>query len=396
MANIFISYSRKDEKFARQLAKSLSDLGADVWIDVDDIPAGMKWSTAIQQGLDVCDAGIVIITPTSMASHNVEDEWQYILDNKKPLIPILLQQTKIHFQLSRVQYVRFDNRPFDEALADLVHQFALKSIMLDKPSPKQPVTLTPMERLRQQITLPWLIGGGLVFIALVVLLLVLASQPETLTGLQQTQTRVASGPTNTRTPRPFVGDADLTSTEQMALFLAETELALTEFAPTFDAINATAAVLTQTAESFTPTPTPNRLNTLRATRTSGAATATAIALGTILPTENATQTPTPIPSLTPVSIACPGAPVSRLNNGMAAVIAPSPDQSMLDMNIRNEPAGLVIAQIREGSAIFIKGTPVCRNEFLWWFIETADGFVRGWAAEGALPDDYYLIPMLPG
>jgi hypothetical protein len=103
-----------------------------------------------------------------------------------------------------------------------------------------------------------------------------------------------------------------------------------------------------------------------------------------------------VPSLTPVSIACPGAPPSRLNNGMAAVIAPSPDESMLDMNIRNEPAGLVIAQIRQGSAIFIKGTPVCRSEFLWWFIETADGFVRGWVAEGALPDDYFIIPVLPG
>jgi hypothetical protein len=49
MARIFISYSRVDEAFARQLAKTLSEYGADVWIDVEDIPAGMKWSSAIQQ-----------------------------------------------------------------------------------------------------------------------------------------------------------------------------------------------------------------------------------------------------------------------------------------------------------------------------------------------------------
>jgi hypothetical protein len=36
---IFISYSRHDEDFARRLATSLSDMGADVWIDVEDIPA---------------------------------------------------------------------------------------------------------------------------------------------------------------------------------------------------------------------------------------------------------------------------------------------------------------------------------------------------------------------
>lgn len=53
MARVFISYSRKDEAFARWLAASLSQLGADVWIDIEDIPAGMKWSSAIQQGLDL-------------------------------------------------------------------------------------------------------------------------------------------------------------------------------------------------------------------------------------------------------------------------------------------------------------------------------------------------------
>ena len=35
MARLFISYSRADEAFARQLARSLSDLGADIWIDVE-------------------------------------------------------------------------------------------------------------------------------------------------------------------------------------------------------------------------------------------------------------------------------------------------------------------------------------------------------------------------
>ena len=59
MPRIFVSYSRSDESFARELATALSNLGADVWIDIEDIPAGMKWSTAIQQGLDTCDALLV-------------------------------------------------------------------------------------------------------------------------------------------------------------------------------------------------------------------------------------------------------------------------------------------------------------------------------------------------
>lgn len=129
---IFISYSRKDELFARQLAQSLSDRGADIWIDLEDIPAGMKWSSAIQQGLDTGEIIIVIISPESMTSRNVEDEWQYFLDNNKPVIPVLLRSAKIHFQLSRIQYIDFLNQPYDTALRQLLIELARKGVHLQQ------------------------------------------------------------------------------------------------------------------------------------------------------------------------------------------------------------------------------------------------------------------------
>jgi hypothetical protein len=107
VSKIFISYSRKDEAFARQLATSLSNAGAYVWLDVKDIPAGMNWSSAIQKGLDEADLMLVILSPDSMASANVENEWQYFLDAKKPVIPLLYRDTKVHFQLSRLQRIDF-------------------------------------------------------------------------------------------------------------------------------------------------------------------------------------------------------------------------------------------------------------------------------------------------
>lgn len=120
MARIFISYSRQDEDIARRIATDLDRLGADVWIDVDDIPPGVNWSTAVQEGLDTCDILILIISPESMASKNVTDEWQYFRDEEKIIIPVMWRSApRVHFQLRRIQYVNFNSQPYDAALREL-------------------------------------------------------------------------------------------------------------------------------------------------------------------------------------------------------------------------------------------------------------------------------------
>jgi hypothetical protein len=143
MARIFISYSRKDEAFGRRLATSLSQMGADVWIDIEDIPTGMKWSRAIQEGLDISDVLLVLISPDSMASGNVEDEWQYYLDQRKPIIPILLLPAKMHFQLSRMQYIDFNRQAYDKALSQLHAELGRKGVHLN-PLPKHATPTVPI------------------------------------------------------------------------------------------------------------------------------------------------------------------------------------------------------------------------------------------------------------
>jgi WD40 repeat protein len=120
MTKVFISYSRKDEEFARQLATDLDRFGASIWLDVDDIPPGVNWSSAVQQGLDTCDTLLLIISPDSMDSGNVTDEWQYFRDEHKPIIPIIYRITPtIHFQLRRIQYVDFMMQDYEIALGQL-------------------------------------------------------------------------------------------------------------------------------------------------------------------------------------------------------------------------------------------------------------------------------------
>lgn len=130
---IFVSYSRHDEAFARKIAVWLAKtLNMGVWIDVDDIQPGVKWSAAIQDGLDNCEVMVVILTPESMESINVEDEWQYFIDLGKPVVPILLRTTSIPYQLRRIQWIDFsDQDEYNNALRQLIVELRQQMKPLD-------------------------------------------------------------------------------------------------------------------------------------------------------------------------------------------------------------------------------------------------------------------------
>jgi WD40 repeat protein len=135
MAQVFISYSRADEEIARKIATDLDRLNLDVWIDTDDIPPGVNWSTAIQEGLDACEVLILIISPDSMASSNVTDEWQYFRDERKPIIPVQWRiAPKVHFQLRRIQYVDFSTQEYEAALDQLRQRLLESAIPTDEPA----------------------------------------------------------------------------------------------------------------------------------------------------------------------------------------------------------------------------------------------------------------------
>lgn len=117
---VFISYSRTDEPFVRRLSTSLQAISIPTWVDVKDIPRGANWSMAIQNGLDQSALMLLVLSPSSMSSQNVANEWQYYMDEKKPILPILYQPpTKTHFQLRRLQYIDFHTRSYDEGFREL-------------------------------------------------------------------------------------------------------------------------------------------------------------------------------------------------------------------------------------------------------------------------------------
>jgi CRP-like cAMP-binding protein len=114
---VFISYARADAPFATRLANSLLKQNIDVWIDTYRLTPGRSWARQIGEALDACQVMIVVLSPPSVASENVEDEWNYYLDQKKPTLCVRVEPCKVPYRLSKLQYIDFHETDFDQALA---------------------------------------------------------------------------------------------------------------------------------------------------------------------------------------------------------------------------------------------------------------------------------------
>src|SRR5688572_10559739 len=114
---IFFSYSRIDgSASALRLATDLKKKGFDVWIDQEDIRAGLEWDTEIEKALESCDYVLFLGTEKSVVSNNVLDEVYYALEQHKKVIPLIFVNSKIPFRLNRLQHIDF-TKDYDAALA---------------------------------------------------------------------------------------------------------------------------------------------------------------------------------------------------------------------------------------------------------------------------------------
>ena len=119
-ARVFLSYARIDVAFATRLGNGLLKQGIDVWLDVYRLEPGKSWARQIGEALDVCQTMLLVASPTSVASENVEDEWNYYLDQKKPVVVAMHTPCKVPYRLSKLHYVNFHETDYDQALARVV------------------------------------------------------------------------------------------------------------------------------------------------------------------------------------------------------------------------------------------------------------------------------------
>ena len=93
MADVFISYSRKDIAFARLLNEALGQSQLETWIDWARIPVGEKWWDEICSAIEHSDVFLFIISRHSVGSGVCKDEVGEALSHNKRVIPVIVDDT---------------------------------------------------------------------------------------------------------------------------------------------------------------------------------------------------------------------------------------------------------------------------------------------------------------
>ena len=125
--DVFLSHSSVDKPWVIKLKDDLIRYGVSVWLDKDEIRPGDLFGKALEQALDVSGAVALIVSPESISSGWVEEEYYRALDlaKDKPtsaqIIPVILRDVKLPGFLKNRNWVDFrDETAYDQNVWKLV------------------------------------------------------------------------------------------------------------------------------------------------------------------------------------------------------------------------------------------------------------------------------------
>jgi CRP/FNR family transcriptional regulator, cyclic AMP receptor protein len=86
--DVFVSYSRRDTEFVRQLVEGLHARGKEVWLDTEGIRDGEVFPAAIRSAVEGSKAFVLVISPDSVASPFCDQEVDHALEHHKQIVPL--------------------------------------------------------------------------------------------------------------------------------------------------------------------------------------------------------------------------------------------------------------------------------------------------------------------
>jgi tetratricopeptide (TPR) repeat protein len=124
MAEIFVSYSRKDKDFVRRLDEALKSRGREAWVDWEDIRPTEEWMQAIYAAIEGADTFVFVLTPDSVASEVCGREIAHAAANNKRMVPIVARDVSsktVPEALAKLNWIFFrETDDFEKAVDTLI------------------------------------------------------------------------------------------------------------------------------------------------------------------------------------------------------------------------------------------------------------------------------------
>ena len=108
MADVFISYSRKDIEFAQRIHHELEARDRQPWVDWQDIPPTSEWLDEVYAGIQEADTFLFIISPDSVVSEICTLEIEHAIQHNKRLVPVVwhdVEADQVHSAMSAHNWV---------------------------------------------------------------------------------------------------------------------------------------------------------------------------------------------------------------------------------------------------------------------------------------------------
>jgi tetratricopeptide (TPR) repeat protein len=157
---VFISYQRTDGEFALQVREHLAAAGVRTWMDQYDIPVGAYWPDEIDRGLAASDIVVGILSPDAVESRNVKNEWDWAIQNAKPLLLLQVQPCIIPHRYVSINFIdatASDRAPALDALLRTLNGRA-SGLTVESPTVAVPPHHRPRRMTRTFPTEPRLVG----------------------------------------------------------------------------------------------------------------------------------------------------------------------------------------------------------------------------------------------
>jgi hypothetical protein len=119
-AEVFVSYSRKDQERIAPWLQRIQDAGVSVWIDVRGIDGAALWGQEIVEAIERCKVFMLVLSEASAPSPQVVKEVSLAAESNRRILPLLLDPVPIpsamRYHLAGLQQIELFGTDSEEKL----------------------------------------------------------------------------------------------------------------------------------------------------------------------------------------------------------------------------------------------------------------------------------------